>query len=162
MNYKRPSQTSWKCPICQKHEPWETLKVCNWTKKVASQTHSEVREVFLCEEAPLWKLSKDEQNLGKGDRIETKNLAEESASLDDIVKMEPKEEELESSSKGEMDTRNGKKVSACEDVICLDSDSDEETNTTEPVGSTSTSPTKTCTILKRDLQSSFCEVRFDL
>ena len=28
MNYKRPSQNSWKCPICQKHEPWETLKLC--------------------------------------------------------------------------------------------------------------------------------------
>merc|ERR1711976_357018 len=72
MNYKRPSQNSWKCPICQKHEPWETLKLCTWTKKVASETHSEINEIFLTEDEPLWKLNKNEENLLKDDKkVET-------------------------------------------------------------------------------------------
>merc|ERR1712203_125133 len=72
MNWKRP--TSWKCPICQSVEAWESLRLCTWTKKVAMETHEDNKEIYLTPEGG-WKLPKPKKDVD--DVSEYQNTKEE-------------------------------------------------------------------------------------
>lgn len=116
MNYKRP--TSWKCPICQREAPWESLRINTWMKNVSAETDDETKEVYLTKTGS-WKLPSPKK--------EVKSLEEDSSRL-------PKKEieacTLDSDDEGECHTKSKK---AIETICILSSDDDDDDEEEEEI-----------------------------
>lgn len=138
MNYKRP--TSWKCPICQKLAPWESLRICEWTKNVSKETDDETKEVYLTKMGG-WKLPSPKKEV-KELEDDARNFKQEHVSSPTRSHIKwNKKTGGEKSSTGEGDETiipsddeegisSSKKPS---ETICLDSDSDDGAPIQDPL-----------------------------
>ena len=123
MNWKRP--TSWKCPICQSVEAWESLRLCTWTRKVATETPEDEKEIYLTPEGG-WKLpkpKKDVDDVSEYKRETKEEIDYDNASSTTNPNLTNPKIQWNSNRQSSNSSSNPKNSNNVE-TICLDSDSD--------------------------------------